>query len=111
MSEEKSGPLALTMLSGSKTVNARAKEFLPSIQRQLQEKVISPLLSNVEKLKDRLCDLEDFSLATNLNAGQTALTREQCNERFEEIINVTYELNLAELEYKAKLEAFNKYFS
>lgn len=103
-------PKALEILKSAKSAEKRAKDFLPSIQRNINEQLISPLLQNIEKLEDKLCDLKDFSLATDLNAGQVALTREQCIERFSAIINTSWELTLAKTEYEAKQETFKELF-
>ena len=102
--------LAYTLLEKNKTVKERADFYHSAIQRNLQRNVIDTLIEKRDALKDELFDKSNFSLDTNLNAGQRTMTKEDCENRFARIIDIEYELELIELELESKQAIFTKYF-
>lgn len=101
---------ALEMMKLSQSVEQKAGNFVTSIKRNLQKKVIDVLQEKKERLDDELTDLGNFNLKTDINAGQKELTREDCENRFKRIMEIEYELTLLEAELKAKRLMFAKYF-
>jgi hypothetical protein len=92
-------------------VKERAREYSDSSKRVIMNKVLSPLIEKVEALKDKKYSLEDFSLLTDKNAGLTAISREEASERFTQLINLNWEIGLAEAELKNKQDSFDYYFN
>lgn len=101
---------AITMMKANNTVEARANDFGKSIKRNIKRSVIEALETRIEKLQDKLYSLTDFSLKTDVNKGLVALTREECEKAFNEIIEVEYEIEILKLELDAKRAIFNTYF-
>jgi len=101
---------AYKLLVSSKTPADRAKEYVSSVKRKIQETVISPLRDNVESLRDKIADKKEFTLKTDHNAGMKLMTREEATARFKEIIDFEYELKLAEMELETKENSFKAYF-
>lgn len=101
---------ALTLLRTNKTVNERAEKYTERIRKSLSLKIIDSLKEKIEKIDDKIFDLENFSLETNLNKGMKQLTKEDCEARFEEIIDLSFNKKVLELELAAKQEAFDAYF-
>lgn len=101
---------ASKMLQNSISVTERAASFLDSIKRGIQKNVIDTLTEQKEKLTDEIFSLSDFTLATDHNKGQSAITREAAQKRFEQIIEKEYELELITLELETKQKSFTKYF-
>ena len=101
---------ALTLLETNKTVKERAGKYVERIKKSISLEVIDTLKEKIEKIDDQIFDLENFSLETNLNKGLKQLTKEDCENRFKEIINLEYKKKLLSLELEAKTQAFNKYF-
>lgn len=102
---------ALEMLKQRKSTIDRADQYAKAIKRNLEIKIIFDLERKKEALEGKIFDLENFDLETDHNAGRSALTQQQAEDRFEELVNTSYELELLELEIKAKKEIFNKYFA
>lgn len=107
---EKKLTLAFSMLQQTKSVADRAISFHESIRRNIQRDVIDKLISDKDELEDKIFKLTDFSLVTDVNKGTSAVTREEAEERFKDLIQAEYDLQLLELEIKAKTDSFNKYF-
>ena len=101
---------ALSFLKKSKTVKARAEQYAPRISQSLKIKMLVPLEEEINKITDKIFDLEDFSLSTDHNKGQQRMTIEDCQARFEEIINLTYRKEALILELEVKQEAFDNLF-
>lgn len=101
---------ALELLKKAKSVDERAGKYAERIATSLKIKMILPLQEKVEAMEDKIFDLENFSLDTNLNKGQKTMTKDDCEKRFEEIINLKYEKGMLELELEAKKEAFEDLF-
>jgi hypothetical protein len=102
---------ANTLMSQNKSVKERASKFEVSIKRDLQKEVLDTIQTKIETLEDTIFELEDFTLETDLNSGKSAITKAECQERFEKIINAEYQKALLEVELRVKQETFNKYFS
>jgi hypothetical protein len=102
---------ALELLGKSKTVRERADSYVVSMKRNLQKKILDTLQDKIDAIKDKNFDLENFTLDTNLNAGVRQMSKEDCESRFEQLINNQFELQLLEAELKVKQEAFNQYFN
>lgn len=103
--------LALSLMKKNKSVSERAQAYFESVKRNIQRDVIDKLVSRKEELEDRLFELTNFTLDTNLNAGLRQMTKDDCEKRFKEIIETEYQLQLTELELKAKQASFGKYFT
>jgi 23S rRNA pseudoU1915 N3-methylase RlmH len=101
---------AKAILSKSQSVSERAEDFFKRIARNLQKDIIDVLEEKVEKINDKILETKDFSLDTNLNKGQQALTMSECQERFETLIKLEYEKELLERELAIKQSSYNKYF-
>lgn len=102
--------LALQLMQKSKSVKERAGSYYDSIKRNIQKDVLDALVEKKDKLNDKIFELSTFTLETNLNAGVQAVTRDTCEKRFRDLIDAEYELELVELELKAKQATFDKYF-
>lgn len=101
---------AYKLLLSSKTAKTKAERFVPRIKESLDLELLRPLKEEIAKYKDKVFDLEDFTLDTNLNKGNKAMTKEECEERFKEIIILKHKIVVKELELKAKESAFNDLF-
>lgn len=101
---------ALELLQKAKSTSERATSFLGSIERNIQKDVLDVLQSKKDGLTDKIFELLDFTLETNLNSGQSAISRDQAEKRFKDLIEAEYQLKLVELELEAKQVSFNKYF-
>lgn len=101
---------ALSLLKSTKSVKERANNYFYRITKSIDYEVLEPLRKKMDKIDDQIFNLEDFSLATDKNAGQTALTSEQIQEKFTRIIDLKYERALIEAELKCKEETYNLYF-
>lgn len=94
----------------SKTTNERATHYFASIKRGLQVEIIDKLKNERDTIIDKLYSLSDFSLDTDQNKGILSISKEECQRRFKESIELEYKLRLLDLEIAVKEESFNKYF-
>lgn len=101
---------ALDLLKTNKTVAERAEKYVSRIGESLKIKMIVPLKEQIAKIEDEIFDLENFSLDTNLNKGLKQMTKEDCEQRFETIIQKTFEKEILELELRTKTEKFEELF-
>lgn len=101
---------AFGLLSTSKTTKEKAKAYAPSIRRDLLNSFIIELERKKDKINDKLFDLQEFTLDSDLNAQQKRMSMEECKTQFNEILALEYELKLIEMELKAKREIFEEYF-
>lgn len=101
---------ALGMLQKNKTVKERAEKYVGRIKKSLDISKIQSLEEKIERLYDKIFDLENFSLETNLNKGMEQLTKEDCEKRFSEIIDLSFEKALLERELEIKKEVFISLF-
>lgn len=102
---------ALQILEKNQSTRERASEYLKSIKRNLQKKVIDSLEEKIEAIEDKIYGLLDMSLNTDLNKGVKTVTRDQAEARFSEVIELEYELELLNRELEIKRESFDKYFA
>lgn len=101
---------ALELLKSNKSVKERAEAYAISVKRSIQKNVIDELISKQEKINDELFELSNFTLDTNLNQGLKQMTKEDCEKRFTQIIELEFELKLITIELEAKQATFDKYF-
>lgn len=101
---------ALEMLKTEKSITEVAENYVASIKRELQREVIDALQKKKEAFDDEKFKLQNFSLQTNLNAGTTIMSREECQARFKRLIEVDFEIEMLELEIESKKKAFETYF-
>lgn len=101
---------ALELLTSNKTVKERAVVYSDRIKTTLNNKIIVSLEEKIENIEDKIFDLENFSLETNVNKGLKQLTKEDCQERFEQIIELSYEKDLLQAELDSKKATFIAYF-
>ena len=102
---------ALEILEKNQSTKERASEYLKSIKRNLQKKVIDSLEEKIEAIEDKIYGLLDMSLNTDLNKGVKTVTRDQAEARFSEVIELEYELELLNRELEIKRKSFDNYFS
>lgn len=102
---------AVILLGTSASVKQRSQEYAVSISRNLKRTIIDGLQAKIDDINDKMFELQDFTLETNLNSGKSALTREQCERRFESIINFEYEKELLTRELRIKSESYDGLFS
>jgi len=101
---------ALEILERNQSNKERASEYLVSIKRNLKKNIIDELVDQIDKIQDKINDLRDMSLTTDVNQGITAVTRDQAEKRFAEIIDLEYDLFLCKRELKIKKESYTNYF-
>lgn len=111
MSKSKTMSKAQQLLSSVKPVNERAEKYAERIKKSLSIKIIDGLQERIEKLDDKIFDLENFSLETDLNKGMKQLTKEDCEKRFEQIIELKFEKFLLDRELLVKKSAFDELFN
>jgi hypothetical protein len=102
---------ALKMMQKNTSVKVRADKYATSIKRKLQTEMIDSLVNKQESIETKIFDLQNFNLETDVNAGHRAMTADDCQNRFKEIINLEYDLKIIELELQVKQASFDKYFS
>lgn len=102
---------AKNILAKAQSVSERSEDFFKRVKRNLQKSVLDTLEEKIEKLNDRIIETKDFSLDTNLNKGQKALTLSECEERFSLLISLEYEKELLERELAIKQASYDKYFT
>jgi hypothetical protein len=101
---------ALELLKTNKSVKEKADFYHTSIKKSIERNVIDVLVSKIDEIKDKLFDLTNFTLDTNLNAGLKQMTKEDCENKFTQIIELEFDLKILELELKTKQASFDKYF-
>ena len=101
---------ALNLMKSKQTLQEKAKEFLPSVRREVRKQFLEELKGKIENIEDKISDAKEFSLTTNLNKGQTGSTRAECKDKFIDILSLEYDLKLAKAELAAKKELFEDYF-
>lgn len=92
------------LLTSVKSIEERASKFEASIKRDIQKSILDPIQDTIEKKENELYDLEDFS-------GIEKTTREQCQEKFEKIIEIEFDITCLKAELQKKQETFDKYFT
>lgn len=102
---------AHTLLASMKSVAERADKYADRIKKSLSISIIDNLQERIEKIDDKIFDLENFALETNLNKGMVQLTKEDCEKRFASIIDLKFEQSLLQAELDAKKVAFDELFN
>jgi len=92
------------LLTSAKSVEERANKFETSIKRNIQKKVLDPLLEQIEAKEDELYELENFSETKSLSQAE-------CQEKFEKIIQIEFDITCLKAELQKKQETFDKYFT
>lgn len=101
---------ALDLMKTNQSVQERAVEFAKSIKRNIQKEILDELTAKIESLSDREFELSNFVLGTDVNAGAIQMTRQDCEDRFKELIDIAYQKKLLMLELNEKQAAFDNYF-
>lgn len=101
---------ALNIMQNTVSVKDRASDYLQSIKRNIQRDEIDTLIIQREKLEDKIRLVQDFTLLTDLNAGQAAINREECEKRFKQALAMEYDLEILNLEIESKQAIFANYF-
>lgn len=102
---------ALTILKKYPSIEERANTIIVSLKRDVQMSVLYPVQNKVDRLEDEIAELKNFSLKTNHNEGQVSISKEECKKRFEQIIQKSYELEIAKKELEIKTKTFDEYFT
>ena len=97
---------AYEMLSKAKTVQERAVKYVERIKKSLEMKILTKLEEDIEKVNDKIFELSNFSLDED-----SKITKESCENRFIEILNLEYEKELLQAEYEVKKRKFEELFS
>jgi hypothetical protein len=97
---------ALRMLENTKSVSERASTYFTSIKRDLYDEVIKDKERAIEIKEDKIFDLSDFNLSTDYNKGMQRMTKEECKNRFIQILNLKAEIALQKLELQTYKEEF-----
>jgi hypothetical protein len=92
------------LLTSAKSVEERANKFETSIKRNIQKKVLDPLLEQIEAKEDELYELENFSETKSLSQAE-------CQEKFEKIIQIKFDITCLKAELQKKQETFDEYFT
>ena len=101
---------AKDLLKTNISVEKRADDFITSITRNIQKKVLDKLSEAIEKIDDQLFEKKDFSLETNVNSGTSAISRAEAEQRFTDIINLEFDKVMLAQELSIKQASFDKYF-
>jgi len=102
--------LALNILKKTTNAQERANDYASTIKRNLQRSIIDALIIKKEKIEDKIKELKEIYLETDINSGRHQMTATDCELRFNQIIAEEYQLELLEREMKIKQASFDKYF-
>lgn len=103
-------PKALSLMSQNLSVKDRAEAYFESVRRNIQRDIIDGLIAKKEELNDKLFELTNFTLETNLNAGLNQMTKDICEKRFKDVIETEFQIFLVSRELEVKQASFDKYF-
>lgn len=101
---------AIDIMKRSDSVATRAVKYNRIIRRNLKKSILDPLNDQKDALEDKIENLKDFSLDTNLNAGVKRIDREDCEKRFKDLIQARYDLSMLKLEIDEKTSIFKELF-
>ena len=101
---------AVKMVQTNITVKKRADEYVKTIKRNIQKKIIDKLTEQIEEIDDKIFSALDFTIETNLNSGQSAISREECERKFSYAINAEFDREMLVKELAIKQASFDKYF-
>lgn len=102
---------ALDLLKKSQSATSRAEQYAPRIATSIATKLIDPLKVQIEAIEDQIFDLENMGLDIDVNKGQRGVTKEQAEQRFIKIIELSYEKDLLVAQLKSYEKAYNVYFT
>lgn len=102
--------LAYKHLATSTSVETKAADYVKSIKQSIKVKLLQPLKQRIADLKFKVKELEEMSLEHDANKGLIALSKDDCEKRFLEIIELNAQIKLLELEYKNKKNTYKHYF-
>lgn len=109
MSTKTNKTKAEILLSKVKNATERASEYFPRIKSTFSIELQQQKESILQKI-DRINTLSEMSLETNVNSGKQAMTKQQCEGRFRDILGLEAELVLDIAEYHNRVDAFESYF-
>lgn len=101
---------AVDIMKKSVSASEKAEKYGKRIKRNLKIAILDAMNIQKEQIEDKIDNLQEFSLDTDLNRGQRPVTAEECEKRFAEIILLRRNLKLLELEIKETTKIFNEYF-
>jgi hypothetical protein len=101
---------AALLLKNMPNIEQRAEKFAETVKRNLQKSILDALITKKESLEDLIDSKLDFSLNVDMNKGMTGVTREGAEQRFSEVIELRYHLELVSQELAIKQDIFNDYF-
>lgn len=102
---------AVSLMKKSKSASERATTYATRIKESLKTNIITKLTEQIASIDDKIFDLENFDLSTDLNAGKSEMTKKECEKRFAEIIELNFQKELLEAELKSKQATFDSLFS
>ena len=102
---------AALLLKNLPNLEQRAEKFAETVKRNLQKNLIDVLITKKESLEDTIDSKLDFSLNVDFNKGMNGITRENAEQRFAEVIDLRYRLELVSQELSIKQDIFNDYFA
>jgi len=102
---------AALLLKNLPNLEQRAEKFAETVKRNLQKNLIDVLITKKENLEDTIDSKLDFSLNVDFNKGMSGITRENAEQRFAEVIDLRYRLELVSQELAIKQDIFNDYFA
>lgn len=102
---------AALLLKNLPNLEQRAEKFAETVKRNLQKSLIDTLITKKENLEDTIDSKLDFSLNVDFNKGMHGITRENAEQRFDEVIDLRYRLELVSQELYIKQGIFNDYFA
>ena len=100
----------ISQLQEVPNIKDRAKSFNESIKDHLKTNILDPCRSKITTLEDEKFELSNFTMDTNLNSGNLAVTREDTKKRYERIMRINHELKLLNLELESYQETYNEWF-
>lgn len=101
---------AFTLLSARKSTESRAAQYAERVADSILLTKINHLKEAIGKIDDKIFDLENFSLETDINAGFKQISKEDIENRFSQLIDLHYEKDLIQAELDSKAKAFELYF-
>jgi hypothetical protein len=101
---------ALEIMKKQSSVEERASQYFASVRRDIMRSVIDPVMTKIDRLKDDIIELKNFSLDTDINKGINAISKDEVTRRFALIVEKEYLLELAKKELEIKMKSFGIYF-
>lgn len=98
------------LLKKEANVDKKAEAFVESAVRNIQKSFLDTLKDRRDNLQDKIASKLDFTLVVDLNKGQSPVTREEAERRFETALEAQYELKLVNIELETKQALFDDFF-